>query len=91
MFDHHASNCFYGTNLWAAGTFTSSFTGRWCLTNEKGDRVSLRQASLPTNQLISVRPPVDETLCAGYNFRFGSETKFFINEESIELNSGSID
>ena len=62
------------------------------ITNEKGDRVSLRQASyLPTNQLISVRPRSGlETLCAGYNFRYGSETKFFINEESIELNSGSI-
>lgn len=46
---------------------------------------------LPTKQTISVRPRSGiETLSSGFQFRFGSDTRFSLFQESIELNEGSI-
>ena len=57
-----------------------------------GERVALTRASyLPSNQMISVRPRSGlETLSAGYNYRFGAETKFMLLQDAIELNFGSV-
>ncbi len=46
---------------------------------------------LPKKTLISVRPRSGiETISAGYQFRFGSESKFTLEEDAIDLHSGSI-
>ncbi|MDG1137893.1 MAG: hypothetical protein P8N49_00010 [Opitutales bacterium] len=46
---------------------------------------------LPKDQSISVRPRSGlETLCSGYNFRFGADTRFLILEEGVELSEGSM-
>ncbi len=52
----------------------------------------LKKASfLPKAQSISVRPRSGlETLCSGYNFRFGADTRFLILEEGVELSEGSM-
>ncbi len=52
----------------------------------------LKRASyLPKNQLISVRPRSGlETLAAGFQFRFGSETRFELEENAMRLHAGSI-
>ena len=57
-----------------------------------GENERLKRASyLPKNQLISVRPRSGlETLAAGFQFRFGSETRFELEEDSIRLHAGSI-
>ncbi len=46
---------------------------------------------LPKNQKISVRPRSGvETLSSGFQFRFGSDTRFALNDAGIELNEGSL-
>ena len=57
-----------------------------------GQTVKLKPASfLPLNQAISIRPRSGiETMVAGYQFRFGAETNFTIQEEFIEVQAGSI-
>lgn len=46
---------------------------------------------LPKDQSISVRPRSGiETLSSGFQFRFGSDTRFTLLEDSIELSEGSI-
>ena len=46
---------------------------------------------LPKNQSISVRPRSGiETLSSGFQFRFGSDTRFTLLEDSIDLSEGSI-
>ena len=59
---------------------------------KNGENERLKRASyLPKNQLISVRPRSGlETLAAGFQFRFGSETRFELEEDSIRLHAGSI-
>ena len=59
---------------------------------EDGKPIVLTKASyLPSNQIISVRARSGlETLSAGYNFRFGSDTNFLLLKDGIELNSGSV-
>lgn len=60
--------------------------------NGGGQTVKLKPASfLPLNQAISIRPRSGiETMAAGYQFRFGAETNFTIQEEFIEVQAGSI-
>ena len=60
--------------------------------NGGGQTVKLKPASfLPLNQAISIRPRSGiETMAAGYQFRFGAETNFTIQEEFIEVQTGSI-
>lgn len=62
------------------------------ISGKDGERVTLTRASyLPSMEMISVRPRSGlETLSAGYNYRFGAETKFLLLQDAIELNSGSI-
>ena len=57
-----------------------------------GENERLKRASyLPKNQLISVRPRSGlETLAAGFQFRFGSETRFELEENAMRLHAGSI-
>ena len=46
---------------------------------------------LPKDVLISVRPRSGiETISAGFQFRFGSESKITIEDEAIELHAGSL-
>ena len=54
--------------------------------------VKLTKASfLPIGQTISVRPRSGlETLCSGYQFRFGADTKFVSIDDGLELSEGSI-
>jgi len=61
-------------------------------TGKDGGRVTLKKATfLPSNQMISVRPRSGiETMAAGYNFRFGADTKFMILDGAVELNAGSL-
>lgn len=60
--------------------------------NGGGQTVKLKPASfLPLNQAISIRPRSGiETMAAGYQFRFGAETNFTIQEDFIEVQAGSI-
>tara|TARA_B100001057_G_scaffold388774_1_gene396343 strand:+ start:413 stop:1387 length:975 start_codon:yes stop_codon:yes gene_type:complete len=57
-----------------------------------GAKEVLKRASyLPKNKLISVRPRSGlETLAAGFQFRFGSETRFELEENAMRLHAGSI-
>lgn len=46
---------------------------------------------LPKDVLVSVRPRSGiETIAAGYQLRFGSESKFTIEEEAIDFHAGSL-
>ena len=66
--------------------------GDGALTSSESGKVQLSKASfLPKDQLISVRPRSGiETLSSGFQFRFGSDTRFMISDEAIELSEGSI-
>ena len=66
--------------------------GDGALTSSESGKVQLSKASfLPKDQLISVRPRSGiETLSSGFQFRFGSDTRFMISEKAIELSEGSI-
>ena len=66
--------------------------GDGALTSMDDGKVQLSKASfLPKGQLISVRPRSGiETLSSGFQFRFGSDTRFMISEKAIELSEGSI-
>mgnify|MGYP001365713482 FL=1 len=66
--------------------------GDGALTSSESGKVQLSKASfLPKGQLISVRPRSGiETLSSGFQFRFGSDTRFMISDKGIELSEGSI-
>jgi hypothetical protein len=66
--------------------------GDGALTSSESGKVQLSKASfLPKGQLISVRPRSGiETLSSGFQFRFGSDTRFMISDQAIELSEGSI-
>ena len=66
--------------------------GDGALTSMDDGKVQLSKASfLPKGQMISVRPRSGiETLSSGFQFRFGSDTRFMISEKAIELSEGSI-
>ena len=62
------------------------------VTGEEGDRETIRRASyLPSEKVISVRPRSGlETLSAGYQYRFGAETRFTLKKDLIQLHGGSL-
>ncbi len=66
--------------------------GDGALTSSESGKIQLSKASfLPKDQLISVRPRSGiETLSSGFQFRFGSNTRFMISDQAIELSEGSI-
>ena len=66
--------------------------GDGALTSSESGKVQLSKASfLPKGQLISVRPRSGiETLSSGFQFRFGSDTRFMVSNKAIELSEGSI-
>ena len=66
--------------------------GDGALIYSESGKVQLSKASfLPKGQLISVRPRSGiETLSSGFQFRFGSDTRFMISDKAIELSEGSI-
>ena len=45
---------------------------------------------LPLDTRISVRPEGIETMVAGYQFRFGADTKFTLENGTIYLHEGSL-
>lgn len=59
---------------------------------ENGQTNLLKKASfLPADKRITVRPRSGiETMAAGYQFRFGSDTRFTVSQESIHLHEGSV-
>jgi len=58
---------------------------------EQKKEVLAKATFLPKETLISVRPRSGiETISAGYQFRFGAESKFTLEEDVIDLHSGSI-
>jgi hypothetical protein len=62
------------------------------VSQEKGLIEPLMRASfLPLDLCISVQPRSGlETLSAGYQFRFGADTKFSLVDETLDLQEGSI-
>lgn len=57
----------------------------------KKNHTLVKATFLPKDVLVSVRPRSGiETISAGFQFRFGSESKFTIEEEAIELHAGSL-
>ena len=67
--------------------------GEGALVKSGNDKlVKLAKASfLPKGETISVRPRSGlETLCSGYQFRFGADTKFVSLDDGLELSEGSI-
>jgi hypothetical protein len=61
-------------------------------TQEKGVSESVKRASfLALDSRITVRARSGlETMAAGYQFRFGSDTRFTITQEAIQLHEGSV-
>ena len=59
---------------------------------DKGKATPLNEASfLPLDTRISVRPRSGiETMAAGYQFRFGADTKFTLENGTIHLHEGSL-
>lgn len=59
---------------------------------DKGKATPLNEASfLPLDSRISVRPRSGiETMAAGYQFRFGADTKFTLENGTIHLHEGSL-
>ena len=59
---------------------------------DKGNATPLNEASfLPLDTRISVRPRSGiETMAAGYQFRFGADTKFTLENGTIHLHEGSL-
>ena len=84
----------YSVHLWGqASHLLLSSQGDGAQASLKdGPKELLKRASyLPRNQLISVRPRSGlETLAAGFQFRFGSETRFELEENAMRLHAGSI-
>jgi hypothetical protein len=67
--------------------------GEGALVKSGNDKpVKLAKASfLPKGETISVRPRSGlETLCSGYQFRFGADTKFVSLDDGLDLSEGSI-
>ena len=62
------------------------------LNNTDGDSQPIMPASfIPQNSEINILPNSGiETMSSGYQFRFGSDTKFFISPDFIHLHMGSI-
>ena len=84
----------YSVHLWGqASHLLLSSQGDGAQASLKdGPKELLKRASyLPRNQLISVRPRSGlETLAVGFHFRFGSETRFELEENAMRLHAGSI-
>ncbi len=59
---------------------------------ENGQSNPVTKASfLPSDQRITVRPRSGiETMSAGYQFRFGADTRFTLTEKGIDLHEGSV-
>ena len=83
---------FCSTSLGQSSHLLLLSQGDGAILSIESGKVQLSKASfLPKGQLISVRPRSGiETLSSGFQFRFGSDTRFMVSDEAIELNEGSI-
>ena len=85
--------CFFNNTFAKSSHLLLSSQGDGALVIGEGEKTTklARASFLPTNQTISVRTRSGiETMVAGSNFRFGSETNFILEEDTISLNSGAM-
>ena len=82
----------FSVSFWAISP-SFGFSGRWGI-NQGGRRKAycLNESFLFAKQSNHIRSCKKWTgnLSAGYNFRFGADTKFMLLQDGIELNSGSV-